>query len=294
MRVFVTGATGYIGSAVTAALRGAGHQVVGLARSDDAAERLAAAGAEVRHGDLAEPATLAAGARDVEGVIHTANSNDERAGAADRAAVTAMLAALAGSGKPFVYTSGIWVLGDTGGREVDEDEPLHPLSLVAWRPAVEELVLAAGGDGVRATVVRPGIVYGHGGGIPAMLVAAARDKGVVRTVGSGDNHWPLVFADDLADLYRRMLERAEAGSLFHAAAEHRTQKEVAEAAATAGGAEGRVEAWPLDEARGKLGGFADALALDQRISSARARAQLGWEPRGPALLDELRAGSYAG
>lgn len=298
MKVLVTGATGYVGSAVTAALRGAGHQVVGLARSDESAHRLACQGVEVFRGDLADPASLAAavdGAA-VDGVVHAANRNDEQAGEADRAAVEAILAALAGSGKPFVYTSGIWVLGDTGGDEVDEEAPLNPAALVAWRPAVEQRVLAAAGDGVRAVVVRPGVVYGHGGGIPAMLVASARDSGVVRHVGDGENHWPLVFTTDLADLYVRAVENAEPGTLLFAVGGHERAKTIARAAADAGStadAPARVEPWPLAEARAQLGPFADALALDQKVSSARAKEKLGWQPQGPSILDDLRAGSYA-
>lgn len=293
MNVFLTGASGYIGRAVVSALRSRGHEVVGLARSDEAAQRLACQGIEVHRGDLADPAGLATAAGAADAVIHTANRNDEKTGEADRAAVEAMLAALAGTDKPFVYTSGIWVLGDTGGEEVDEVAPVRPAPIVAWRPAVENLVLAAAGRGVRSVVVRPGIVYGHGGGIPAMLVASARERGAARYVGSGDNHWPLVYTDDVADLYLRAAEDGEAGTLLHAVGSHHRVAEVASAAADAGGADGRTEAWPLAEAREELGPFADALALDQRVSSRRAVERLGWRPRGPSILDDLRTGSYA-
>src|SRR3954467_10532605 len=137
MQVFLTGATGYIGSAVAAALRAAGHEVAGLARSDAAVERLERSGVRPVRGDLADAAVLERGSRAADAVIHTGTTNDARAPEVDRAAVDAILRALDGSGKPFVYTSGIWVYGDTKGRIVDETTQLTPAPIVAWRPAVE-------------------------------------------------------------------------------------------------------------------------------------------------------------
>jgi nucleoside-diphosphate-sugar epimerase len=289
MRVFLTGATGYVGSAVAGALARDGHTVLALARSDAAAARLEAEGYRVHRGDLADPASLAAGARGADAVIHAGATGGAAMAETDRAAVEAMLGALEGSGNPFVYTSGTWVHGSTGGRVADEDAPFDPAApLVAWRPAVERRVREA--DGVRGVVVRPTVVFGRGGGTPATLARAARDRGVVRYVGDGVQRWSAVHVDDLADLYLRALG-AEAGSVFVAAhgAAH-TAREVAEAAAAPWGA--RVEPWPLEEARARLGPFADALALDQQFSGERARAVLGWDPRRPSLMEELRDGSY--
>ena len=290
MIIFLTGATGYIGSAVASALQKAGHTVIGLARSDEAAGRLHLRSIAVHRGDLASPDNLADAASSADAVIHTGTTNN---GELDRAAVGRMLDAIAGTNKPFIYTSGVWVLGDTGGRVADETWAVNPLALVAWRPAVEQLVLQASARGVRSIVIRPGVVYGRGGGIPAEFVESARTSGAARYVGSGENHWPVIDVDDLADLYAKALEKAPAGALLLAAdgSEHRV-KEIAEAASIGAGANGRTESWPLEEARKKLGGYADALVLDQRVSAERARSMLGWKPRASGILEDLRLGSY--
>ena len=204
-----------------------------------------------------------------------------------------MLDATVGAGKPFIYTSGIWVLGETGGRVADESWPVNPVALVAWRLAVEQMVLEAARQNVRSIVIRPAVVYGRGGGIPAELVQSARTAGAVRFVGNGENYWPVIDVDDLADLYVRALERAPAGSVLFAAdgSAHRV-KEIAEAAGIGAGAGGRTESWPLEEARKTLGSYADALALDQQVSSNKARTLLGWKPRASGILEDLRLGSY--
>ena len=289
MRVFVTGATGYVGSAVVEALRREGDEVTGLARSDDAARALEAAGCDVVRGSLGDADALARGAREADAVIHAGATGGADQAQVDTAAVATLLDALAGSGKPFVYTSGLWVLGDTGDAEVDEDAPLNPAEIVAWRAEVERTVRDAAARGIRTVVLRPGVVYGRGGGTPRMFVSAARKKGVVRYVGDGAQRWPPVHVDDLAELYVLALD-APAGTVLNAAGPSLTAREIAEAAAQANGA--RAEPWPLDAARAVLGPFADALALDQQVSAARAHA-LGWKPSRPSVLEELRTGSYA-
>lgn len=290
MDIFLTGATGYIGGAVAHALQRAGHSVIGLARSDEAAGLLHLKDVAVHHGDLASPETLTAAVEAADGVIHTATTND---GAIDGKAVCTMLDAIAGSGKPFVFTSGIWVLGNTDGQVADETAALRPTPLVAWRASIEQIVLAIAAQEVRTSIIRPAVVYGRGGGIPAGFVKSAREHGAARYVGTGENHWPAVHVDDLADLYVRALEHAAPGSLFFAAEAvgHRVKK-IAEAASEGAGAGGRTESWPIEEARKALGGFADALALDQQVSSNRARNVLGWRPREDGILDDLRCGSY--
>jgi nucleoside-diphosphate-sugar epimerase len=211
MKVFLTGATGYIGTAVAQRLRAAGHQLSGLARTDQAAAKLEAAGVTPVRGDFTNPAAVASGARSANAVISMATTYDAKV---DAPAVDAILDALAGSNKPFIYTSGIWVNGDTGGMVVDETTPPEPVELVAWRKAVEDRVLEAAGRGVRSVVIRPAIVYGRGGGIPAGFRDSARKEGAARFVGSGGNRWPMVHVDDLADLYLLALERAPAGTLL--------------------------------------------------------------------------------
>jgi len=281
LNVFLTGATGYIGSGIADALLAAGHCVVGLARSDEAARRLTAKGITPFQGDLNSPANLGEVAAKSDGVIHAGTTNDGRI---DQEAVRVMLDALRDTGKPLLYTSGIWVLGDTGGKIADETWPPNPAALVAWRPGVEQMVLRAERTGVRSVVIRPGVVYGRGGGILADFAKSAREAGAARYVGTGQNHWPLVHVEDLADLYMRAFQQAASGTLFHAAdGSARRVREIAEAASLDAGAGGRAESWPLEEARKTLGAFADALVLDQLVSSEKARITLGWQPRKFAL-----------
>ncbi len=290
MKIFLTGATGYLGRAIAERLRAAGYELTGLARSAAATSRLAEAGVGVVRGDFADPPSLAAGARAADGVISTATTDDA---AIDGPAVDAMLDALEGSGKPFIYTSGIWAHGDTGGAVVDETTPANPAALIAWRQAVEDRVLEGAARGIRTVVIRPAIVYGRGGGIPAAFVESARQQGAARYIGTGENRWPFVHADDLADLYLLALERAPAGSLFLAVAgPAHPVREVAAAASRGAGAGGRTASTPLDEARRSTGAYADALVMDQQASGRHAEELLGWRPHRPDVLEDLEHGSY--
>ena len=253
MQVFLTGATGYIGSAVAEARVNAVYAVVGLARADDQARLLAAKGLGAHRGDLRDPASLAEGARNADAVIHTALAAATDAGQVDRAAVEAIIGALSQFNRPFVYTSGCWVLGNTGDRVADEDAPLAPTPLVAWRPANEQLLSDAARQGVQGIVLRPAMVYGHGGGLVASFVQSAREHGAARVIGKGENRWTFVHVDDLAALYVQAL-RAAAGTLLFAAHGPAVRvRDVAEAASRAAGAGGRVEIVPIEEARKTMG-----------------------------------------
>ena len=290
MRVFLTGATGYIGSAVADRLRAGGHQVAGLARSEDAATRLETAGLIPVRGDFSDPGSVAAAARGADAVISTATTYDP---AIDGPAIDAILDALAGSNKPFIYTSGIWSHGDTGGKVVDETSPPRPAELVRWRQGVEERVLEGQQRGIRTVVIRPAIVYGRGGGIPAGFVDTAQKQGAAQYVGTGKNRWPFVHVDDLADLYLLALEKAPPGTLLLGVhGRSYPVREVAEAASRGAGAGGKTAAWPLEQAREKLGGYADALVLDQQASGRRAEELLGWRPYRPDVLEDIERGSY--
>jgi nucleoside-diphosphate-sugar epimerase len=290
MQVFLTGATGYIGSAVADRLRAAGHSPIGLARSAAAATRLNAAGITPVRGDFSDPVSLGVAARPADAVISMATTYDPNI---DGPAIDAFLDALAGSNKPFVYTSGIWSHGDTGGVVVDETTPPKPAALVAWRQAVEDRVREGARRGIRTVVIRPAVVYGRGGGIPAGFVQSAREKGAARYVGTGENRWPSVHVDDLADLYLLALERAPAGSLLLGVhGPSHPVREIAAAASRGAGAGGRTAAWPLEEARQKLGAYADALVLDQQASGRKAQELLGWKPHRPTILEDMERGSY--
>jgi len=212
----------------------------------------------------------------------------------DAAVVQAILTALERTEKPFIYTSGVWVLGPTGDKPADEQTPTNPTPLVAQRPGIEQEVLRAKDRGVRSMVIRPALVWGRGGSIPRMLVESARQSGAATYVGDGENRWPFVDVDDLAKLYVLALEKAPAGSLYHAAhgPSYRV-REVAEAASIGGGAKGKTRSMPLAEARKTMYAFADALVLDQVVSGMKAEKELGWSPRAGSVLDDLKTGSYA-
>jgi nucleoside-diphosphate-sugar epimerase len=293
MRVLVTGATGYLGSAIAEALRADGRKVVGTARSEGALAQLRANGHEGVHADLSDPASLERAIAGVDAVIHAAAINGPGRATVDRTAVDTMLAALrSGGGRAFVYTSGTWSLGDTGDSVATEKWPCRPLPVNAWQLEVEELVQSASTEAVRTAIVRPATVYGRGGGVFAGFVTQAMQKGAVRVVGTGHQIWPTVHVDDVADLYVRVLRGIDAGGIFHAAAGcGYAIRDLALAATIAAGG-GTVAEWPLDEARGRLGPIADALAMSQRVEAVRSRTVLGWVPRGPTAIEDLLAGSY--
>jgi nucleoside-diphosphate-sugar epimerase len=247
---------------------------------------------EVRLGDRTVPSSLSqAVTPDVDAVVDVTTPSGSAV--VDAAATAALLEPLRGTRRALVYTSGVWVLGATGPEPADEETPTRPAELVRDRPSIERQVLAAAAAGVRSVVLRPGIVHGRGGGIPRLLVEQARTHGRARYLG-GPVHWPMVHVDDLADVYAAALERSAAGTLLHAVAEDAVPvAELAAGAGRAAGVPGPVETWPLEEARATLGTlFADALALDQAVSGARARRQLGWQPHGPGAVEDLVRGSY--
>ena len=303
MRIFVTGASGWIGSAVVPELLGAGHEVVGLARSEASAHQLEAAGAIVQRGDLDDPDGLAKAADDSDGVIHLAFQHEvafgggfAAAGAADRQAVEAMGAALAGSDRPFVLASGM--VGLAMGRGATEDDGLVPSDEVRANPAglraaTALFTLSLRGTGVRSSVLRfPPTVHGDGdNGFMAILVGVARQRGVAGYVGDGANRWPAVHRSDAARLARLAVESAPAGSVLHAVGDEGVPfREIA-------GAMGRhldlptASISPADavEHFGFLGRFA---GLDSPATATITRGLLGWEPTGPSLLDDLEQDHY--
>jgi nucleoside-diphosphate-sugar epimerase len=276
VRIFLTGGTGYLGSAVLEAFVRAGHHVDALVRNRERAAFVQQRGAHPVLGDLAEPASYASAAAAADGAIHTAFEFTARGPSLDAMALDALLQPGKAEGRFFIYTSLMWVLGHQL-TPADESAPLSPAPLVSWRPAHEARVLDAATAGLRTAVIRPGIVYGGSRGIVSDLFKDAAN-GLVRTIGSGENHWPLIYDRDLGELYLRIATKPAAAGLFHANDEG--DERVNDLVAAIGdqvALKPSVRRVPLDEARKKLGPLADALALDQLVRSSRART-LGWSP----------------
>jgi nucleoside-diphosphate-sugar epimerase len=302
MRVFVTGASGWVGSAVVPELLGAGHEVIGLARSDSSAAALTAAGAEVLRGTLDDFDVLRSGAAASDGVIHLAFKHDiafsggfAAAAEADRRAVETFGEALAGTNRPFVLASGL--LGLAPGRvATEEDRPSPDLGGgPGTRAGTAEVTRSLAGRGVRSSVLRlPPTVHGDGdNGFVAYLVGVARDKGVAGYVGDGSNRWPAVHRSDAARLFRLALENAEAGSVLHVVADEGVPiRAVAEVF-------GRHLGVPLasvapEDADEHFGWMAGFVGLDSPASSALTRERLGWQPTQPGLIEDLEKGHYFG
>jgi len=266
MRIFLTGATGYIGAAVLDALVRGGHDVTALVRNNEKARSVAARGGHPVIGNLAEPESFRGAADAQDGYVHAAyDTRSGRGPAIDQAALETIIAAArrprtAGSSAPpkrfVIYTSGVWILGRAS-EPVGEDAPINPIAVSSFRPAHEQLVLDAADDRLRTIVVRPGVVYGS---------------------GDGNNHWPLVYDRDLADLYARLAAHADASGVYHANDEGDERvNDIVAAIKPYLPVKPDVRHVPIDEARTKMGPYADALALDQLVRSPRARA-LGWTP----------------
>ena len=297
MRVFVTGATGWVGSAVVKDLIAAGHQVLGLTRSEKGAEALAATGARVHRGSLADLDSLRRGAAEADGVIHTAFNHDFSKFVAncedDRRVITALGSALEGSDRPLIVTSGTLIANSAPGRlAVEEDEPIsseaHP------RSASEEAARAAAAKGVNVSVVRlPQVHDTARQGLVTFAIGIALEKGVCPYVGDGQNRWPSAHILDTARLYRLALEKAEPGATYHAVAEEGVSiRDITEVL-------GQQLKLPVrsispDEAKVHFGWLAMFAGLDAPASSALTRQRLQWQPRERGLLADLEQLEYSG
>ena len=294
MNIFLTSAAGYIGAAVADQLLAAGHRLTGLARSTTRADELRARGITPLEGTLDDATLLAQAASAADAVIHTAAADH-------RASTEALLAALSGTTKTYLHLSGAGVVADMAGGELrepvyDESTPVHPLPARVPRVALNNDILAAARDGLRTVVIAPPMVYGHGGSlqIPKMI-AVASESGSVKYVGAGTNTWSCVHVDDLARLFVLALEKAPAGgTLYYADNGTENQfKDIAEAI-------GRLMTLPaqsltVPEAYAVYGqGMVDlSFGANCRVRGVHARRDLGWEPTGPLLLDDIQQGSYA-
>ena len=278
MHVFLTGASGYIGSSVLRSLIAHGHEVTAIVRSDEKAQAVRDAGGRALVEDVTDTEVVERLAHEADGVVHTASAQ-----VVDEGFTTTVLRALEGTPKPFVHTGGIFTFGNS--TDISEQSPVSPPALTAWRAPIEARVRASS---ARTTIIAPGIVYGRGAGIPAMFVGDGEHE--VRLVGDGSQRWTTVHIDDLGELYVLALHRAEQdGYVIAASGDNPTVREIGEA-----GAHGSsVVPESVDASRSRLGAaYADALLLHQEASGAPARAAFGWTPTRPSLVEDLADGSY--
>jgi nucleoside-diphosphate-sugar epimerase len=289
MKVIIFGATGYIGGAIAQAMASGGHQVVGVARSDRARTNLIGRGIGVVEGDVGRPDAIASAVSDAEAIVYAVAITDADPAQIDTAALRSIVDA-AQPGAALLYASSTWVYGDTDEGPVTEDASLSPPPLAAARPGLERIVVNAAVRELRSVVIRGGLAYGNGGGIPAMFATSARQRGAAMIVGEGKNRWACVHVDDLADCFTLALKNAKGGSVYNAVDPSSfTVGEIAAAAARGAGARGRTATTPA----AAMGQFGQALTLDQRISAQRASDDLGWKPKRKSVVEELERGSYA-
>lgn len=297
MKVFVTGATGYIGGSVSTRLLEKGHAVIGLARSDEAAAALKKRGIEPLMADINAYTPIVEVTKRVDAVINAANSDNAFV-------VHALLSGLRGTGKSLIQTSGSSVVGKYDNGEAsedtfDEDTAFTPQPEKAMRVAIDQAVLASAKENVRAIVIRPTLIYGRGIGVSSTsvqlpkLIDVARRHGVPRHVGRGLNIWGHVHIEDVAALYLLALEKAQAGSLFYAEAAEANFKTVTQSLGRMLGLGDATQDWPIGEAVEGLGpGAYLSFGSNSRVRGKRSR-ELGWQPKGRALFDEIERGVYA-
>jgi nucleoside-diphosphate-sugar epimerase len=297
MNVFVTGTTGYIGGSVAQRLMADGHHIIGLVRSQQGADRLRERGIEPVVGSLNDLGVLREAARRADAVVNAADSDHPFV-------VSTILPILEGTGKAFLQTSGSSVVADMAAGEatdrVYDDLPENPMAAKAGRVAIDRTVLAAAERGVRSVVLCPSMIYGEGRGVHRdsiqipWMIELAKECGVARHIGRGENVWSHVHIDDVAEAYSLALNKAPAGSFFLLESGEASFRNIGSAIGRMLGFGGRTEDWPLEEAIRRWGPEAAHFAFgsNSRVRSGQIRQALGWRPKGPALLAEIERGCY--
>jgi nucleoside-diphosphate-sugar epimerase len=284
MKVFVTGATGFIGFAAAQAIRRAGHDVLGLVRSPAKSKLLSQNEIHSIPGDLKQPETYKRIAEECHAVVHAAMDYKADQVAVDKLTIQTLLECCEQGPRPkiFVFTSGVWIYGETSGRIAHETSPLSPPANVAWRPSHERMVLQA--SNARGIVLRPGCVYGKQGSLTADWFDGAVKHKDLKIVGDGKNHWAMVHLDDLGDLYLRAIESDLQSEIFNATDESRpTVQEMVEAVVRITKYTGGVHHLPV------TGAYEQCLALDQQVDSSKAQRILGWQPRHRGFIDGIES-----
>lgn len=291
MRVALTGATGFVGSHILAELQSNGHDVTALVRDEAQAATVSARGATPAIVDLYDRPAVVKVFSEADGAVHVASPGDATSANLDSAVADAAIEAFDRTGKPYAPISGAWVFGSN--TVITEESPFNAPALVAWKEPIERRVLGA--TGMRGVVIISSTAYGDGGGgVPGIVLASPRDaEGNLIMLGNGRQHWAEVHVADLAVVFRLVLEhQAARGYYVIGNGLNPTVAELTEAAAVAVGAPGAVPGSD-EEARTRLGDyFAEVLLLDQTVTATRARAELGWQPSHPGLVEEFRGGSY--
>jgi len=299
LKIFITGASGYIGGSVAAALLAAGHQVTGLARSDKTSAALAKLGVRPVRGTLDDTEVLAKAAHDAYVTVNAAN-------AGHRTAPAAMLKALTHTGKIFLHTDGSSIVGTRSRGELvenvfDEETRFTPTPQRAARVEIDQMVRNAAGDGVRSIVIAPSLIYGRGHGLNSQsiqvpwLIKLAKKFGVAKHVGPGENRWANVHIDDLVGLYLLAIEKAPAGAFYYAENGENSMREVCEAISRMLGQGGRTQSMTVEEAATEWGdGPAnDTMGSNSRVRAKRALTELKWRPKARSLIEEIERGCYA-
>jgi len=288
MKLFITGATGYVGFNVAAAFRRAGYEVWGLTRSWEKASMLLRQEIQPIIGSLQEPDSFTGIAAESDVIIHTAIDCQANSAALDIATVQTLLdvAQQSPTTQTLIYTSGVWVLGNSSSQPLNEQSPLAPVQAVAWRPDVEQMVLSA--ENVNGLVIRPGVVYGRGGGLTELWFEGASTGEVLQIVGDGYNRWAMVHVDDLARGYLQAAQSELGGEVFNLVGDSRTTvMEMAGAVAQTAGRTRQLEFISVDEAAQDMGALAEALALNQVVDATKAQRVLGWHPQHRRFVAEV-------